>query len=194
MSLESMMPAGAAELEAARLLLARLGIAPADLLPTTAARLLPTTAARPPAPPPASTFAAYIPVVSAAVGTGTRRVYGSYWNRIADYWGHRRLDEPTPSDIHLLVERVKAQRVVRRNGRSGRSSAEHLIAALRCLYAPMPWPTATSARPTTRPARWPSRGGCPAPAARSPTPGWRRSTRCDLTEAWTCSRRVRSHG
>jgi hypothetical protein len=97
MSTESMMPAGAAKLAAARLLLARLGIAPADLLPAAAAR--------PPAPP-APTFAEYMPVVSAAVGAGTRRVYGSYWNRIAECWGERRLDEPTPSDIHLLVEQV----------------------------------------------------------------------------------------
>jgi hypothetical protein len=30
-----------------------------------------------------------------------------------------RLDEPTPSDIQLLVEQGKARRVVRRNGRGG---------------------------------------------------------------------------
>jgi integrase/recombinase XerC len=36
--------------------------------------------------------------------------------------------------MQQLVEQVKAQRVVRRNGRGGRSAAEHLVAALRCLY------------------------------------------------------------
>ncbi len=39
--------------------------------------LLDTTPTRPAVP----TFAEYVPVVAAAVGNGTRRVYGSYWNR-----------------------------------------------------------------------------------------------------------------
>ena len=39
------------------------------------------------------TFAEYVPVVSAAVSAGTRRAYGSYWNRIVEHWGTRRLDE-----------------------------------------------------------------------------------------------------
>jgi integrase/recombinase XerC len=55
-------------------------------------------------------------------------------SRVLDHWAQRRLDEPRPSDIQQLVEQVKGQRVVRRNGRGGRSAAEHLIAALRCLY------------------------------------------------------------
>jgi integrase/recombinase XerC len=112
----------AAELEAARLLLARMGIAPADLLQAAPSR------------PPAPTFAEYIPIVSAAVSAGTRRVYGSYWNRILDQWGLRRLDEPTPSDVERLAEDVRTHVVARRNARGGRSAAEHLIAALRCLY------------------------------------------------------------
>jgi integrase/recombinase XerC len=78
-------PPSQVELDAALVLLARLGITPADLTQATV-----TT-------PPAPTFAQYIPVVSAAVGAGTRRVYSSYWNRIIDQWGSRRLDEPTPS-------------------------------------------------------------------------------------------------
>ena len=31
------------------------------------------------------TFAEYVPVVSAAVSAGTRRAYGSYWNRIVEH-------------------------------------------------------------------------------------------------------------
>ena len=54
-----------ADLDAARLLLARLGVSPADLLTATTQRA------------PAPTFAEYIPVVREAVGAGTRRVYGS---------------------------------------------------------------------------------------------------------------------
>jgi hypothetical protein len=52
---------------------------------------------------PVPTFAEYIPVVSAAVSAGTRRAYGSYWNRVVDHWGDRRLDEPTPSEIRQLM-------------------------------------------------------------------------------------------
>jgi len=82
----------AAELDAARLLLARLGVAPADLLNPEPDRA------------PAPTFAEYVPVVRDAVSSGTRRVYGSYWKRIVEHWGTRRLDEPTPSEIHQLAD------------------------------------------------------------------------------------------
>jgi hypothetical protein len=72
--------------------------------------------------------------VSAAVTDGTRRAYGTYWNRITEQWGARRLDEPTPSEVRQLMKLVKANAVQRRNGRGGRSAEEHLVAALRCLY------------------------------------------------------------
>jgi integrase/recombinase XerC len=62
-------PAGAAELEAARVLLDRLGVSPADLLGLAAVRT------------PAPSFAEYIPVVSQAVPEGSRRAYSSYWCR-----------------------------------------------------------------------------------------------------------------
>jgi hypothetical protein len=70
-----MSPPGQAELAAARLLLARPGLSPSDLLKDVPTR------------PPAPTFAEYVPVVSAAVSDGTRRLYGSYWNRIVEQWG-----------------------------------------------------------------------------------------------------------
>jgi integrase/recombinase XerC len=117
-----MSPPGQAEVAAARLLLARLGLSPADLMQGAAHR------------PPAPTFAEYVPVVSAAVSDGTRRVYGSYWNRIVEHWGQRRLDEPSPSQIEQLAAYVRAHVLTRRNARGGRCAAEHLIAALRCLY------------------------------------------------------------
>ena len=114
--------AGPAELAAARLLLERMGICPADLLHVQPAR------------PPAPTFAEYVPIVAAAVSSGTRRAYGSYWNRVVQAWGDRRIDEPRPSEIERLRAQVQAGVVVRANGRGGRSAAEHLVAALRCLY------------------------------------------------------------
>jgi hypothetical protein len=93
---------GQAEVEAARLLLSRLGLSPADLLQQAPIR------------PPAPTFAEYVPVVSAAVSDGTRRVYGSYWNRIVEHWGQRRLDEPRPSEIEHLAGYVCIHVVARR--------------------------------------------------------------------------------
>jgi integrase/recombinase XerC len=111
-----------AVVEAAPVLLDRMGLTPADL------------AAVPQDGPELPTFAAYVPVVSAAVSAGTRRAYGWYWNRIVEHWGGRRVDEPTPSEIRQLMAYVKAHVVARRNARGGRSAEEHLVAALRCLY------------------------------------------------------------
>jgi integrase/recombinase XerC len=111
-----------AVVEAALVLLERMGLSPADL------------AAVPQPPKPVPTFAEYVPVVSAAVSAGTRRAYGSYWNRVIEHWGTRRVDEPTPSEIRQLMAYVKTHVVARRNARGGRSAEEHLVAALRCLY------------------------------------------------------------
>lgn len=114
--------ASTADLDAARLLLSRLGVSPADLLTGSQTRV------------PAPTFAEYIPIVSEAVTDGTRRIYGSYWDRIIEHWGSRHLDEPIPSEIKQLVEHIRTHVVVRKNARGGRSAAEHLISALRCIY------------------------------------------------------------
>jgi integrase len=111
-----------AVVEAALVVLERMGLTPADL------------AAVPHPAKPAPTFAEYVPVVSAAVSAGTRRAYGSYRNRILDQWGDRRLDEPTPSEIRQLMAYVRTHVVARRNARGGRSAQEHLVAALRCVY------------------------------------------------------------
>ena len=72
-----------AAVDAALLVLERMGLSPADLTAVRSDRR------------PVPTFAEYVPVVSAAVTGGTRRAYGSYWNRIVEQWGGRRLDEPT---------------------------------------------------------------------------------------------------
>ncbi len=111
-----------AVVEAALVVLERMGLTPADL------------AAVPRHRQPVPTFAEYVPIVSAAVSAGTRRAYGSYWNRVVEQWGARRLDEPTPSEIRQLMAYVKTHVVARRNARGGRSAQEHLVAALRCLY------------------------------------------------------------
>jgi len=112
-----------ADLEAVRLLLARMGITPDQLLKTerTANAHMPT-------------FREYIGQVSDAVPIGTRRAYATYWRRIMDTWGDRRLDEPTSLEIKKLCEHLKDYVVARKNSRGGRSATEHLIAALRCIY------------------------------------------------------------
>lgn len=84
--------------------------------------------------PLAPTFAEYVPVVAAAVGPGSRRMYGTYWNKVVAQWGHRRLDEPTPTQIEALMRQHQEAAVRRRNHRGGRSAADHMISALRCLY------------------------------------------------------------
>lgn len=111
-----------AAVDAALLILERMGLSPDDLATAPRQRLS------------VPTFADYVPVVSAQVTDGTRKAYGSYWNRVKDQWGARRLDEPTPSEIRQLMKSVKSQAVSRRNGRGGRGAAENLVAALRCVY------------------------------------------------------------
>lgn len=73
-------------------------------------------------------------LVLTAVSAGTRRVYGTYWDRVIQAWGPRPITSVTPLEISQLAEQVKANVVERRNARGGRGAAEHLIAALRCMY------------------------------------------------------------
>lgn len=110
------------EIDAARLLLDRLGV--------TAEQLLEAPVAATDIP----TFDEYIPRISQAVTAGTLRVYETYWNRVRESWGTRRINEPTATDIQQLAEQTKGKVVVRRNARGGRVAAEHLISAVRCLY------------------------------------------------------------
>jgi integrase len=115
--------AGRPEIDAALLLLAKLGVTPEDLLAGAAA-------ARPTVP----TFAEFVPQVAAATSAGTMKAYGTYWNRVVEQWGSRRLTEPTPLEIERLGKRLRADRVIRRNGRSGAGAEENYVSAMRCLY------------------------------------------------------------
>jgi integrase/recombinase XerC len=110
------------DIEAIRALLRRLGVTPEQLLEEAAtAPMIPT-------------FDEYIDRVSGVVTDGTRRVYATYWRRIRSVWGGRRLDEVTPLEVKQLSEQIRGQVVHRRNARGGRTAAEHLVGALRCLY------------------------------------------------------------
>ena len=165
---------GQAVVDAAMLVLERMGLTPADLLAAPAAR------------PPSPTFAEYIPVVSALASDGCRKAYGSYWNRVVEQWGSRGIDEPTPSEIRQLVQHVRANVVPRRNSRGGRSAAEHLIAALRCMYKHAEEdglidPAGNPARNVDKPA------ACPQPGGPWLTSAWPRSItrRPSMLGAWS---------
>ena len=108
---------GWSDLDAARLLLEKLGVRPAELVAAPAMVEFPL-------------IADYIPLVEKAVTKGTRRVYGPYWARVVREWGYRRVNEPTALEISQLAEQVRAGAVQRRNARGGRGAAEHLIGAL----------------------------------------------------------------
>jgi integrase/recombinase XerC len=112
-----------AEIAAARLLLERLGVTVEQLLGVASVGTKPMP-----------TIGSYLEGLADAVPPATRRAYGPYWQRVVAEWGDRPLDEVTPLEIKQLAERVKADVVVRRNSRGGRSAAEHLISSLRCLY------------------------------------------------------------
>jgi integrase/recombinase XerC len=112
-----------AQLETLRSLLRQLDVTPEQLLTDSA-----TASAAVP------TFDEYVPRVAEAVSRGTHRVYSSYWQRICQHWGTRAITEPTPLEIKRFAEKIRGDVVVRRNARGGRSAAEHLIAAMRCVY------------------------------------------------------------
>jgi integrase/recombinase XerC len=140
---------GQAVVDAAMLVLERMGLTPADLLAAPAAR------------PPAPTFAEYIPVVSALVSDGCRRAYGSYWNRVVDQWGSRRIDEPTPSEIRQLVQHVRANVVPAAElpRRAQRRRAPHYRVALNVQHAEedgLIEPPGHPARKVDKPRRLPS--------------------------------------
>jgi integrase/recombinase XerC len=114
--------ASASDIAAARLLLQKMGIDPADLLQDPAGSSeIPT-------------FADYIPRVSQAVGDGTRRVYSTYWNHVVEAWGPRLITSVSPLEISHLAQNIKTNVTPRRNARGGQGAAEHVIAALRCMY------------------------------------------------------------
>jgi integrase len=119
--------ATAPEVEAARMLLARMGLTVEDLLGAPQASV--------PAGPPAPTFSEYIAVLTAANPPGLR-LYRGYWKRIEARWGSRRITECKPSDIRWLIADMLANQIVanRRTFRGGVNAERNMIAAFRSLY------------------------------------------------------------
>jgi integrase len=80
------------------------------------------------------TLGEYLPQVRKAAGSGAKRAYGSYWDRMAVAWGERRLDEIAASEIEAMQRTAAATAQSRRTSRHGRCAGEHVIAAVRALY------------------------------------------------------------
>ncbi|WP_329408246.1 site-specific integrase [Nocardia vinacea] len=115
-----------ANLEAAALLLDRLGLTARDLqdMAIESRTSVPT-------------FAAYIRALYTAMPAGsTRYAYNVYWMKLLDIsgWADRRIDEPTVTELQAVVEHFKLSRQRRRNSREGRQTGRMAIAALRYLY------------------------------------------------------------
>ncbi|WP_326557215.1 tyrosine-type recombinase/integrase [Micromonospora sp. NBC_01796] len=136
-----------ARVAAARQLLAHLGVTLADLQAEPG--------------PGLPTLAEYLPQVVAAAGPGTRRTYGTYWNRMAAVWGDRPLDAVAASDIEAMQRQAAATARSRRNSRSGRHAGELVIAAARAIYNraiadELIDPAASPAHRVVKPRRLPS--------------------------------------
>lgn len=117
----------AADIAAVQMMMERFGLTAADLATGT-----PADNAR-----PTPTFAEFIPATTDRMPAGrTRDHYCTYWNKILAQprWGERRLDEPTPADLQVLCEQIRAARVIRRSDRGGNEVVRHVIDALRKLY------------------------------------------------------------
>jgi integrase/recombinase XerC len=71
----------------------------------------------------------YLPRVSEAVNSGTRRVHGSYWNRILQEWGPRPITDVTALEISQLGEQIKTTAVKRKNARTRARAAGALTGA-----------------------------------------------------------------
>ncbi|MBF6302475.1 site-specific integrase [Nocardia amamiensis] len=69
-----------------------------------------------------------------AVSALQRESYGTYWTIVRREWEARRLDELEPADIVGLMNRHKANAVVRSNWRGGVGAARNLLHAIRCVY------------------------------------------------------------
>ena len=111
-----------AELDAARLLLSKMGISPDELLATPGPSV------------PAPTFSEYVPGLVETVSPGSRKTHLTHWNRLVERWPNRPITEPTVTELESLREWTKTNAVQRSNGRGGVSAAENFVSAIRYLY------------------------------------------------------------
>ncbi|WP_329408021.1 site-specific integrase [Nocardia vinacea] len=106
-------------IEATRILLSQIGIAPADLLTD---------------PHTAPTFGDVIPKLRATLTPGTLRTYNTHLNHLENTWHDRQLDTVTKADLDEKARAVQAASSSKPGARTGTSAREHFISTARCLY------------------------------------------------------------
>ena len=65
----------------------------------------------------APTIEAFLPVVADSTSPAAAKTYGSYWRRLGEHMGDRRIDEVKTSELERLL--TKMETVQRRNARGG---------------------------------------------------------------------------
>lgn len=81
------------------------------------------------------TVAEFLPAVEAATTEGARKTYATYWQRLAETYGDRRVDDISSTDLKALVRSVQSAAVKRANARGGVGAAENCVAAMRAFWA-----------------------------------------------------------
>ncbi|GGN37625.1 integrase [Actinoplanes campanulatus] len=77
----------------------------------------------------------YLPHVYAAASPGCTRTYGTYWTRMVELWGDRRVDSIRATDVEALQRDCIAHSTRRRrNYRGGRHAGETCNAAARAFF------------------------------------------------------------
>lgn len=80
------------------------------------------------------TFEEFMPLVRAAASPALQRSYKSYWGRVVECWGGRRLDEPTPREVGELFEHIRANALRRRTHVNGAGAVRTFYYALLRVY------------------------------------------------------------
>jgi integrase len=112
----------AADLSAARLLLERLGVSPADLVGENQPRVA------------VPTFTEYVPIVLAATAASSANCWKVYWRVLITEWSERRIDEPTLSELKELANEVQRRANERPNARGGHGAKSNFIDAVKYFY------------------------------------------------------------
>lgn len=78
------------------------------------------------------TVSEFRPRVESAAREGARGTYKTYWNALDEFYGDRRLDRVTTTDLRVVANAREA--AAKAKGGHGRSAAEHFVSASRCFF------------------------------------------------------------
>ncbi|MCR6491161.1 tyrosine-type recombinase/integrase [Cellulomonas sp. P24] len=102
-------------------MLARLGVSPEDLLAAHDT-------------PAAPTIAEYLPTVERATPTKAARTFASYWKRLNNQLGDRRIDDVRTSDIATFARTCRENAQLRRNTIGGTGAETNAITTARAFF------------------------------------------------------------